>query len=183
MSPGKKPRKKPSRAKPSRLTEAVQKAIVQSVSCGASIPVAAGACGIPRATVEEWMRRGEGLDDRPPAPHYAAFAKAVREAQAVSEDHAIKVVRNAMNKTWTAAAWFLERTNPERWGLKNRHELSGPNNGPIQQDVKVEDKRTPADARAIMRELFGSVGPQDDAATTGSHTDGDGTPAEGPASP
>jgi hypothetical protein len=43
MSPGKKPRKKPSRAKPSHLTEAVQKAIVQSVSCGASIPVAAGA--------------------------------------------------------------------------------------------------------------------------------------------
>lgn len=47
--------------------------------------------------------------------------KAVEERDRVIEGEAIKCIMNAIQKgTWQAAAWWLERTNPEKYALKQR---------------------------------------------------------------
>lgn len=52
--------------------------------------------------------------------------KAVEERDRVIEAEAVKCILNAIQKgTWQAAAWWLERTNPEKYALKrdNKEEL------------------------------------------------------------
>lgn len=147
-------------------------AVGMGVACGVTQDQLAAFLGISKHTLEK---------------HFA------KELQAGLTTNLVKVggrllafalgkVEDVDTKTQLSAMQFyLDRIG--KWNQTVKQEVTGKDGGPIQQDVKVDDKRTPADARAIMRELFGSVGPQDDAATPGSHTDGDGTPAEGPASP
>jgi len=58
----------------------------------------------------------------------------------------------------TAQQFILERRGGQPWMPQAlRQEITGANGGPIQQDVKY--RVTPAEARRLMREAFGSVGP------------------------
>src|SRR5215207_9715872 len=64
---------------PTRLTAAVEKAIVAYVRAGGLPEVAAEAAGVPRATFQRWMNQGESPGGK---PRYRAFAQAVRQAEA-----------------------------------------------------------------------------------------------------
>lgn len=120
-------------ARPTDLTPELQEKIVAIVRKGNFRVVAAEACGIGESTLSEWIARGEGRDkDRPQTPEYAAFAAAIKAAEAEAEIAAMAVIESAGLETWQAAAWYLERKFPGRWGKREKHELSGPNDGPIQ---------------------------------------------------
>jgi len=41
------------------------------------------------------------------------------------------------NTTWQAAAWWLERSHHERWGRREKQELTGTDGGPIQIQTEV----------------------------------------------
>jgi hypothetical protein len=45
----------------------------------------------------------------------------------------------AQNGTWQAAAWYLERTNPKKWGRHDTVEVTGTDGGAIQVEVSVKD--------------------------------------------
>ena len=49
---------------------------------------------------------------------YKTFAQAVRTAMADAESTAVANIHNAGSKDWRAAAFLLERRNPEEWGVK-----------------------------------------------------------------
>lgn len=103
--------------RPSRLTPAVSKALCEATREGYTLANAAGLAGVSAATVREWIRRGEGTDDRPGTEPYATFATAMARAQAEVEAEAVACIRAAAEGgQWRAAAWLLERTHPERWG-------------------------------------------------------------------
>lgn len=50
-----------------------------------------------------------------------------------------------------AAQWWLERKFPDRWGRRDRHELSGPASGPI--EVKSRPSLPPSKLDAILTVL------------------------------
>lgn len=61
-----------------------------------------------------------------------AFFEQCEEAMAVAEATAVECLRAAaMKGNAIAALRFLERRYPDRWGRKDRHEISGPDGGPI----------------------------------------------------
>jgi hypothetical protein len=122
-----------------------------------------------------------GIDAKTLRKHYAV--ELARSKMAAHEKIVGALFAKAMRGDTAALIWWTKAQLG--WSEKTKTELSGPNNGPIQQDVKVDDKRTPADARALMRQFFGNVGPQEDdnAATPEAHTGGEGGTAEVAASP
>jgi hypothetical protein len=103
--------------RPSKLTKHRQERIVGALREGNYFSTACEAADVGESTAREWVARGEGRSARPASAPYAAFAVAVKKARAEAEARALRQVRQAAAEgTWQAAAWYLERAHPERWG-------------------------------------------------------------------
>ena len=123
--------------RPTKLTPEVQEKIVSLVRAGNYPEVAAQAAGIDPRTYYRWMEKGEDG----PAP-YGQFRHAVKEAQAAAESHAVTIIRKAaIDGSWQAAAWFLERSKAERWRRKENVELTGKDGGPVEQRITGDTER------------------------------------------
>ena len=129
---------------PTKLTPKVFKAIVKSVRNGNYFSTACEAAGVSEKTGDEWLRRGEGKDDRKKTKLYAEFATEIRQAKAHAEEVMVSVLKKAAigftettttkeasgedgelkvvtTKTvkksdWRAGEAFLRRARRAKWG-------------------------------------------------------------------
>lgn len=124
------------------LNDDIQKRIVDTISAGNYLETAAGVAGIGISTLHLWLDKGRTerelaeLEGREPTPDrriYVDFLEAVEKARATSEARAVlHIQRAAADGTWQAAAWFLERSAPGRWGRRDHLQHTGPNGGPVE---------------------------------------------------
>ena len=99
-------------ARPTKLTPAAEKAILDALRAGATRTAAFEAAGISRARISTYMRG------------FVTFRDAVMQAEAGAELRAIVGVRQAINANdWRAAAWWLERRRHDDWGRRDRIDL------------------------------------------------------------
>jgi hypothetical protein len=122
--------------------------IVKYLRSGAFIETAAAAAGISKVTLYEWLRRGRRQGKGP----MFDFVQLTEQAMGESEMMAILQISKAASTQWQAAAWHLERKYPERWGRRDRLEMSGTT------DVSKEWRGA---ARTKLEELDGDK-PDDD---------------------
>lgn len=83
---------------------------------GAYLTHAAAAVGVDRRTLYRWLEVGssdlaDGRDTQE-----ASFAEAVGRARARGRVAMCQVIDDAAKRDWRAAAWMLERTDPELFG-------------------------------------------------------------------
>ena len=125
-------------ARPTKLTPDRHTAILQAILAGNYAETAARYAGVTSATFYNWMNRGRDAK----SGLYMEFFDAVENAKAQAETRDVALIERAANETWQAAAWMLERKFPDRWGRRERTELSGPGGGPIQMehDYDIKDK-------------------------------------------
>lgn len=96
------------------LTPELQKAFVAIVARGHYNQTACDASGITTETYRNWMARGEAGE----AP-YLGFFEAVKKARSAAEVSALSVIeRAASGGQWQAAAWWMERRYPDKWGKR-----------------------------------------------------------------
>lgn len=60
---------------------------------------------------------------------YAVMAIHTDRARAVSEMRALGIITSAFKDSWQSAAWFLERTRPDKYANRTRVGLEGPEPG------------------------------------------------------
>jgi len=85
--------------------------IIQLLREGNTQQTAAEASGISTTAFHRWMN-----DER---PVYVEFQNDVKEAKAAAEAEQVANIRTiALDGTWTASAWWLERRRPDRWGKR-----------------------------------------------------------------
>lgn len=78
---------------------------------------AAASAGVSRRTYFRWMREGDGGDGPEP---FGSFALSVMGAVAESQAARLKRLQAAgEDGKWQADAWFLERSDPEHWAIRN----------------------------------------------------------------
>lgn len=124
-------------ARPSKLTPAVQETICSAIRAGNYSEIAARYAGISSTTFYKWMALGEGDNAKDP---YKEFREAVENARATAEVRNIGLIQQAANNgTWQAAAWFLERTAPARWGRRSALEVTGAEGGPVKVDISIDE--------------------------------------------
>jgi Winged helix-turn helix len=79
---------------------------------GVTLETACAACGIARRTVYNWLERAQEVG----APaEYVEFAELIELARASGEARNVRLIADAAEKDWKAAAWLLERNAPERY--------------------------------------------------------------------
>jgi transposase-like protein len=115
--------------RPTKLTDDVQKRVLDALRSGNYMETAARYAGIDESTLHRWIARGKEDDAEEP---YREFCKSVERARAEAEVRNLHLIQSAaQGGTWQAAAWFLERSFPGRWGRREKVEMSGPDGGPI----------------------------------------------------
>lgn len=121
-----------------RFNAALTDRVCAALRAGNFIGTACHIAGIGETTFRRWMRKAEADDA---SPELRAFRRAVKRARAAAEAEALRNIQAAAERgTWQAAAWFLERSAPERWGRRRTSaaESSGPRHEPIRTEEAVE---------------------------------------------
>lgn len=111
----------------SKFTEERRRIIVEALEKGHYLTVAAALAKVDTDTIYLWLKRGRAAS----SGRYYEFARAVEEAMAVAEDVSVAIIDGAAGDDWRAAAWKMERRHPDRWGKKERHEVTGKDGGEI----------------------------------------------------
>lgn len=125
------------------LTRAMAKRICAHVATGTPKTIAAAAEGVADNTVEEWIRRGEGRDERPATPLLAEFAKAIRKAEAQDVNRRKVRLEKAAELDPALAVkvdtWWLERRHPEEFAPPNqRVEVTGEGGGAVKVELAYD---------------------------------------------
>ena len=119
------------RGRPTKLTPELQEKICNILNGGNHIITACDYIGISEKTFYHWLQRGERNAPSDQAGGYSEFYQAVKKARARAEVISVARIRQAGDEgNWQAHAWFLERSNPKRWGRRNL-ELTGADGGEL----------------------------------------------------
>lgn len=141
-------------ARPRLLTPELQKRLETWIRSGNSIVVACKACEIAQSTFHDWLKRGEAVELARDAGGdvdagevvFEEFRAAIRRAEDETEAALVAMItRSAQKGSWQAAAWVLERRNPERWGKPGER-----SNGPRAIDEAPVPERDPFDELAVV---------------------------------
>ncbi len=109
--------------RPSKLTDERGERILEALRAGNYLGTAARYAGIGESTLHEWRTK------------YPEFAEAVEKARADAEARMVAVIMKAAPIHWQAAAWWLERSFPGRYGRRERIEHTGGDGGPVKVEV------------------------------------------------
>jgi hypothetical protein len=115
------------------LSDEVRAKFLDALLAGAYTETAITFAGVSRASFFRWISTGQTIRDRlvidetyEPTPHEAQCLElldTVEQSRAAAEVAAIGVIRRAAREgTWQAAAWWLERTMPRKYGRFDREE-------------------------------------------------------------
>jgi transposase len=117
-----------------KLTPKAQELICSLIASGNYASVAASAAGISEQTFYSWMERGRNKEKK-----FLEFLEAIKKAESDAETYRVGRIVAASAEHWTAAAWWLERKFPDRWGRKERHEHTGKDGGPVKLTLGFDE--------------------------------------------
>lgn len=93
--------------RPTKFTPLARDRIVEALSVGATMEIAAGHGGVTRGTLHRWLSKG-AADDAP--DEYRAFYDRVKRAENRAAVAALaNIQRSAVDGDWRCSAWLLER--------------------------------------------------------------------------
>lgn len=105
----------------SKLNQGKIRTITAALRGGNSRRVAAEYANISPRTLQRWMKRGREEE----VGEYAELLHSIHQAEATAERVMVAAVMEAAkNGEWRAAAWWLERRDPQNWGRRQRIEVT-----------------------------------------------------------
>jgi len=107
---------------PRKLDEGVIAALCEYVRKGNYAHQACYLCGIDQSTLWRWTQLGEADIEAGHDTLYSRLCIALKKARAEAQKEMVEVARNAAkaNKDGYLAITFMERTDPENWGRRDR---------------------------------------------------------------
>lgn len=139
--------------RPRLLDDAKRREICALIVSGYSLVAAADYVGCSRRTIKRELARNP------------EFAERFRRAKLAGELEPLGTIRSAARTNWRAAAWYLERTNPQRFGRRNpvliRPEEVQQTINSVLLEILEEIKQEPRRGR-IMQKLFAVSGQMED---------------------
>ena len=117
--------------RPTDCTPEVVETICAELRAAMTIKTACSQAGVSVTTYHNWLHRGEAGEEP-----FLGFLKAVTRAKEDGIRALAGTIRKEAVTDWRAAAWMLERRDPDEWS--RRTELTGKSGGPVEvREVKV----------------------------------------------
>jgi hypothetical protein len=107
-----------------KYTEQNVDAFVKAIRMGMKIKNSCELIGISQETYFTWMKE------------HPEFSDSIKRARGERTQEALAIIRKAAIKSWQAAAWYLERTFPDQYGLKTQ--ISGYLDGADDETLKKQ---------------------------------------------
>ena len=104
-----------------RLTDDIVEEIASRLATGCSLETAARSSGVPASVSAGWVMDAHVAEEKggKPSAHQARCIRLIeagRTARAEVEVRALSLIqKNAMGGQWQAAAWLLERLEPDKY--------------------------------------------------------------------
>jgi hypothetical protein len=119
--------------RPTVFTEEVKARILNLIEMGNYALTAARAAGVRDRTWEEFGRQARRDVEAGIENERTAFYAQVQEYRARAQGRFVTIISLAAEQDWRAAAFFLERSDPNRWGnrAKQTTTLRGDKNNPV----------------------------------------------------
>ena len=92
---------------------------------------------IGEATFHRWMKDAESAPER---SALWEFRESVKRARALAEHRNVLIIQKAARTNWTAAAWYLERSNPKEWGRKRFVTSNGETTAPPTHTARAAER-------------------------------------------
>jgi len=144
------------------LTPELQEAIIEALRNGHYMDDAANLVGITDRTAYNWIARGrkaeeqqeQGIEPAAEELKYVRFFHAIKAARAEAIDRNLSVIRTAaQDGSWQASAWYLERTNPQKWGRRETVTVGGLEGAQVTVEISpidtLREKLSAMEKRAI----------------------------------
>ncbi len=154
--------------RPRVLDDVKRREICALVTAGFELGGAAEYVGCSTSTIRRELKRN------------MEFRERLRRASLACELDPLNSIRQCARSNWRAAAWYLERVNPERFGKRNPVSYSP---AEFQEGFKIlidiiqEEVRSPATRKRIIRQLRQRAGEIEEAATQHAETSMSARPA------
>lgn len=121
-----------------KLDDARKERLLEALRAGNYIETACAYAGVSKSSFYNYLaqaRKAREKDGQPLSEHETwalELLDAVEKARADAEVRNVHLIQQAaQGGTWQAAAWFLERSMPQKWARREKVEMSGPDGGPI----------------------------------------------------
>ena len=123
--------------------------LVEALKAGNYVDDACAYAGIAESTYYLWMERGRraaaalaaGETPKPADAPYVEIMESASRARSAAVVRNVNFINRAASEgTWQAAAWWLERTRPDKFGRRLATELSGPAGGPIEVEMVTAEE-------------------------------------------
>ncbi len=147
---------KPPGGRPSKLTPTVQAKLCRALAMGAHYEPACVSAGIDYSTFRKWMVAGQ----REVSGQFREFFEVVTRAIHKAEIEALKHWQGHMAKDYRACRDFLERRFPERWGRRERVEVTGRGGGPISLVAEAKRALAVPEIRQALNQIAKYAPPQ-----------------------
>jgi len=117
------------------IDEQIQERLLQAIRLGAFIEHACYYAGINSSTFRQWRQKAtEGIEP------YKSFWIRINEAESEAIMRRLARIENAGKEgSWQADAWYLERKYPDKFGRRDRLELAGDPNAPVEVELNWSD--------------------------------------------
>ncbi len=120
--------------RPTKRTPEVEAKIIEAIRGGNYIETAVRYAGVSLSAFYEWQAE------------FVDFAEAIKRARAEAETRNVTIIQQAARTQWQAGAWWLERSFPDRFGRRERLEVS--------QAPPIDTSRYTADELELLRDLL-----------------------------
>lgn len=110
-----------------KFNEEIVKEICGYLRAGNTQKDSALLSGITEKTFYEWMKKSE-------------FSEPIKKAEQECKARNIAIIQKAAEKTWQAAAWYLERRYHDEYALKSVMEHQGSGDKPL--EIRIVSEKT-----------------------------------------
>jgi len=137
----------PKGGRPTSFTPERTRRVLEAIRSGATYIRAAEVAGVDYSTLRAWIKRGEETRRGP----YHEFSESIKKAEVDREETLLQSIIDAGKdpRYWQARAWVLERTNPEKYGRREKREITGAEGGPVQVRMMTDEELLAAAKKAL----------------------------------